>query len=127
MNLNLLNSEDTLFLMIDIQEKLLNAVFNKDSVQKKSKIIAEVSRILNIPVLVSEQYPQGLGETIDDIKKALLTETKYFTKTTFNALEVLELAQELASYERKNIVLLGIKKKKDLMDTVKEEPTGLDT
>ena len=60
----MINQEDSLFLIFDIQEKLNNAIFNKQIVSKNSEIITKASNILNIPVLITEQYPQGLGKTI---------------------------------------------------------------
>ena len=64
-----LNLEDSLVLIIDVQDKLLNAVFNKEQVEKKSAIVAEAAKILGIPVVVTEQYPKGLGSTINSIKE----------------------------------------------------------
>ena len=63
--MNILNTDNTAILIIDIQEKLLNAVFNKEIVQKKSEILAKTAQLLEIPVIVTEQYPQGLGQTVD--------------------------------------------------------------
>ena len=55
----ILNQEKTLFLIVDIQEKLLNAVFNKEVLKNKSVILTKVARILDIPVVITEQYPKG--------------------------------------------------------------------
>ena len=78
-----LKAENTAILIIDIQEKLLNAVFNKDILQKKAEIISKASNILNIPVFITEQYPQGLGITIPSIKENINTDTKFYEKVAF--------------------------------------------
>ena len=100
----ILNQETTLFLMIDIQEKLLNAVINKEQLEKKAKILAKTAEILNLPFFITEQYPQGLGKTI----KGLDNGTKTFVKTSFNALLEDDIVVELNKIGKKQIVLFGI-------------------
>ena len=101
----ILNQEDSLVLIIDVQEKLLNAVFNKDLVEKKSKIIAKSTQILDLPLFITEQYPQGLGETVEGLKE---NTDNVFIKTDFNALTDDILLQSLKSTGRKQIIIFGI-------------------
>ena len=100
----LINIENSQILVIDIQEKLLNAVFNRECVEKKSKILIKVAEILELPVTVTEQYPQGLGETIEGLKE----NAKVFTKTSFNALEDEELLNNLSGHDRNQVIIFGI-------------------
>ncbi len=100
----ILNQENCLFLIIDVQEKLLNAVFNKDIVEKKSLILTKTAEILNIPVFVTEQYPQGLGESIEGIKD----NAQVFIKTAFNALNDENLVSEIKNSGRTQIIIFGI-------------------
>ncbi len=103
-----LNIEESLILIIDVQERLLNAVFNKDILSKKSAIIAQASKILDIPVVVTEQYPKGLGNTIPEIKDALNESTSYYEKTAFSALEDPEIANKIKEFGKKQIIIFGI-------------------
>ena len=100
----ILNQEKSLLLIIDIQEKLLNVVFNKDLLEKKSKILSKACDILNIPVYITEQYPQGLGETIPSLKKA----NNVFIKTSFNALCDENLLKALEDSGKNQIIIMGI-------------------
>ncbi len=100
----ILNQDDVAILIIDIQEKLANAVFNKEIVLKKAEIITKAASILNIPVFVTEQYPQGLGETVKDLKQ----NAKVYIKTAFNALSDEKLLNELKSTGKKQVIVLGI-------------------
>lgn len=105
----ILNQENTQILIIDIQEKLLNASFNKEIIEKKSEIISKAATILNIPVIVTEQYPKGLGETIDSIKENLSADnTKYFEKVSFSALADSELLKQLKKNKKQQVIVLGI-------------------
>lgn len=103
-----LNLEDSLVLIIDVQEKLLNAVFNKEQVEKKSAIVAEAANILGIPVVVTEQYPKGLGNTIPAVKDALAEDTEIFEKTAFSALNNEEILEAIKKHNKKQILIFGI-------------------
>lgn len=103
-----LNLEDSLVLIIDVQDKLLNAVFNKEQVEKKSAIVAEAAKILGIPVVVTEQYPKGLGNTIPAVKNALAEDTEIFEKTAFSALNNEEILEAIKKHNKKQILIFGI-------------------
>ena len=105
---NLLNTENCLFLIIDIQEKLLKAQHNSEKLQKNSVILAKTAKILNIPVIVSEQYPQGLGSTISEIKENLPENAKYFEKKSFSCCSDSDFIDYLNSTGRKKIIVSGI-------------------
>lgn len=100
----ILNQEDSLILIVDIQEKLINATFNKDIIKEKAKILAKAANILNIPIIITEQYPQGLGSTLDFIKDL----GKVYTKIDFNALTDNNLLNEIKNFHKKQIIVMGI-------------------
>lgn len=106
--MTILNSEDSLVLIIDVQEKLLNAVFNKTSLEKRAKIIAGSAKILGIPVIVTEQYPKGLGSTVEELKSSLPENAQYFEKTAFSALENADVLNAIKSSGKKQIIIFGI-------------------
>ena len=104
----ILDAENSFVLIIDVQEKLLNAVFNRTSLEKKAEIITKAANILNIPIIITEQYPKGLGYTIDGIRSVLPDDMVYFDKTAFSALENKEVFNKLEASSRKQAVLFGI-------------------
>ena len=63
---------------------------------------------MQIPVVVTEQYPQGLGETVPEIKAHLSVDTKYFEKKDFNALADEKVLETLKSYGKNQVVIWGI-------------------
>lgn len=101
--MTILNIEDSIVLIIDVQEKLLNAAFNKDSIEKKSAVVSKAANILGIPLIITEQYPKGLGETIPAIEGG-----KRFEKITFSAFENSEVLEALKSLGKKQVVIFGI-------------------
>ena len=106
--MTILNIEDSIVMIIDVQEKLLNAVFNKASLEKKATTIANTAKILGIPVIVTEQYPKGLGATVESLKEALPENAQYFEKTAFSALENKEVIEALKNSGKKQVVIFGI-------------------
>lgn len=104
--MNTINADNSLILIIDVQEKLLNMV--KDlNVQKNAEIIAKAARTLNIPVIITEQYPKGLGNTIQEIKNAL-PNAIYVEKTHFSAYKEEAFAEILRNQHKKQIIIFGI-------------------
>ena len=94
-------------LMIDIQEKLLNSVFNKDFLAKKAEIILNSAKILNIPIIVSEQYPKGLGSTVERLK-IFKNEYYIFEKVTFSVLDTQSIKEKIIETNKKQIIVFGI-------------------
>jgi len=66
----MLNAENTLVLIIDIQDKLV-AALNKNIIVQNAVKVASAANLLNIPVLLTEQYPKGLGNTVLELKNVL--------------------------------------------------------
>lgn len=100
----ILNQNESVLLIVDIQEKLLNAVFNKDLLEKKSLIMSQACSILNIPVVVTEQYPKGLGETVNEMK----VNAQAFEKIAFSALDNEEVLKTLKGSNCKQVIVMGI-------------------
>jgi nicotinamidase-related amidase len=63
----LLQRERSQILMVDVQERLLPAMAQAAQVAANGARLLEGARLLAIPVLVSEQYPQGLGRTVPEL------------------------------------------------------------
>ncbi|HIS35409.1 TPA: isochorismatase family protein [Candidatus Scatousia excrementigallinarum] len=105
--MNTLNADNSLVLIIDIQERLVGAL-DKDIVVSKAVKIASAAKVLRIPVMVTEQYPKGLGNTVPMLKEVLAADTLVVEKTSFNALLEDGMAEKIASYGKKQIVIFGI-------------------
>lgn len=108
MTSNLLTQENSVLLIIDIQPRLLAAQPKGEKILKNTKKLATTARLLNIPTIVTEQYPQGLGYTDETLKIELSPDTKIFEKKCFNCLEQSELNEFLNKTNRKQIILAGV-------------------
>lgn len=105
--MNTLSAENSLLLIIDIQERLV-AALDKDIVVSKAVKVASAAKALGIPTIVTEQYPKGLGNTVPQLKEVLSENTEFVEKTSFNALLEEGMEERIKSYGKKQIVLFGI-------------------
>ena len=105
--MNTLDQNNCLLLLVDIQEKLV-AMLEKNTVVKQSKILLHAANILGIPAIVTEQYPQGLGKTVDFVSEHIKDDTLVFEKTSFSALKDDGFLDKLKSYNKKQIIIGGI-------------------
>lgn len=105
--MNTLSSQDSLVLIIDIQEKLV-AALNKDVVVANAVKVATAAKLLGIPVLLTEQYPKGLGSTVQALQNVLPEKSEIIEKTYFNALLEDGMLDKIKSYGKKQIVIFGI-------------------
>lgn len=110
------NTDDTLLLVIDVQDKLSKAMFNEDLVKKNTKILVQAARILEIPTVFTEQYPKGLGNTNQEIF-AEAKEPTVIEKVSFAAYDG-ELKEKLAELGKKHIIVAGIEAHICVMQTV---------
>ena len=78
-----LEADQCALLVIDIQQKLLPPIFQKDQLVRNSQLLIRAAGILKIPAVVSTQYAKGLGGTVPEIA-ALLPETEAIDKTLFS-------------------------------------------
>src|SRR5471030_3108620 len=77
-----LDTAQCALVVIDIQEKLLPAVLNREELVRNSRTLIRLPTVLEIPILVTEQYPRGLGTTVPEIAE-LLPRTKAIDKMEF--------------------------------------------
>lgn len=71
----LIKPDTSCLLVVDIQGKLVPAVYENEQMINNCRWLIEVAKELQIPILTSEQYPQGLGHTIDSLKAILPSDT----------------------------------------------------
>ena len=103
----MLEENESILLIIDVQEKLVKATNSEIAAQTAAKL-AKAATILDIPTIVTEQYPKGLGDTVSDVKKNLTSSVKKFEKTSFNAISENEIFDCIKLFNKKQVVLCGI-------------------
>ena len=104
---SLIRREQSLLLIVDIQEKLAPAILHADVVVANAAKLIRAANHLNVPILASEQYPQGLGRMIPALRELLPTDS-LFDKTHFSCLGEAGVADRLRQQQRKQIIICGM-------------------
>ncbi|HTS07756.1 MAG TPA: hydrolase [Candidatus Eisenbacteria bacterium] len=78
-----LDADQCALVVIDIQEKLLPPIFQKEQMVRNSQLLIRAAGILKIPTLLSTQYAKGLGSTVSEVA-SLLPKTQAIDKTLFS-------------------------------------------
>jgi len=104
-----LDKQDAVLVVVDIQEKLFKtmAATCQENILKNVPILLAAADELEIPVIVSEQYPRGIGPTIAPLKKKI-TKAEYIEKVDFAATEVNDFTKALAKAKRRQVILVGM-------------------
>ena len=100
-----LRTDNTACLIVDIQERLTPALHEAERFTAACTLLIQGLHALGIPMMATEQYPQGLGTTLPEIK-SLLPDTPFVEKTRFSA-ALPETEDFIRRHNAQNIVLIG--------------------
>jgi nicotinamidase-related amidase len=103
----MIKREDTVFIAIDYQERLMPAMNDRDTLEDKVIRLAKGLQILDIPHIVTQQYTRGIGETVPAVAEAI-GEFQHVEKTSFSCLRNQEFVQKLRETGRRTAVVCGI-------------------
>jgi nicotinamidase-related amidase len=102
----LIEAENSLLLVVDVQERLLPKVRDAQAVLRNLTILVRAARHLDIPVMATEQYPRGLGHTVEPLS-GLLPDGCVLEKTWFSAVSDALLGERLSESGRSHILICG--------------------
>ena len=103
----MLTTESTVLIVIDIQEKLTRVMHDKEYFLENLKKLIQGAQVLDIPIIFTEQNPQGLGPTVAEVA-SLAPDLQPIAKFSFSCGGDQHFAQELATLNRKQVLLAGI-------------------
>ena len=103
-------AQNSVLVIIDVQQRLAAAMPKGvcDRVMEQIKTLVTAANTLSVPVVVTEQYPKGLGHTDDDVKACLIAETPIIEKTCFSSVKATGFVATLDESKRKQIILTGM-------------------
>lgn len=110
-------SKDSLLLIVDIQEKLIPAMWHKEDCVAANAKLLQAATILDIPHLVSEQYPAGIGHTHTALSKYINADC-VVEKMTFSCMEEPNFKSTLEKIMPKQIVVTGMESHVCVLQTV---------
>lgn len=104
---HLLSKEKAILVLVDIQEKLLKVMWKKEELILNVSKLIKSFKIMEIPILLTEQYPQGMGKTDESITE-LLKGTEAIEKICFSCMGKDEFTKKMKSLGKDQVVLCGI-------------------
>ncbi len=102
-----LEADEVVLVIVDIQERLAAVMDERKKVVDNCLHLIELSKLLNFPVIINEQYPKGLGPTVSEIKEALQP-YEPLEKLTFSCCKGPSFSSRLSQAGRKKIILVGM-------------------
>lgn len=104
-----LEADRCALVVVDIQQKLLPPIFNKDELLRNSQLLVRLANILSIPVMLTTQYSKGLGATVPEIA-SLLNGTEAIDKLEFGCFGSNQFRSALKALpgDRNTVLLCGM-------------------
>ncbi|CAA6802734.1 MAG: Isochorismatase (EC [uncultured Sulfurovum sp.] len=99
--------EDTLFCLVDVQERLFPHMLNKEVLERNLVTLIKGLRIHEVPFIVNEQYKKGIGETIPALRE-LVDSDPHFEKTTFSCCANEPTLEAIKKANKKFVIVAGI-------------------
>lgn len=99
--------DNSVLLVVDFQERLLPTIDGHERIVERAGVLIDGCRVLGVPIIVTEQYPDGLGRTVEAIRAKLADDQPIDEKLKFSA-AVARVRQRLVAMARTNVVLCGI-------------------
>lgn len=103
----LIEANKSALLLIDVQEKLLPGVFDNEKLVANCKWLLGVAQLMDIPVMASEQYPQGVGPTVP-VLRDMIPESDVIGKTHFSCADAPECSARIDELDREQVVICGM-------------------
>lgn len=112
-----INREESAALFIDIQEKLFPHMDQRNELLRKTVMLIEGLKVLDIPMVMTEQYPRGLGPTVNEIS-GLMVKDGAIEKIAFSCCDEPAVMQHEVMQKYKTIIICGIEAHVCVLQTV---------
>ncbi len=104
----MLDRRESLLVVIDVQERYLPHLFEGERVVEGTRRLIEAAKIVGVPLLLTEQYPRGIGPTAPALRAALPEGAEPIQKMTLSCLGTSDFASRLRSSGRRQVLVAGI-------------------
>lgn len=105
--MELLNKEKTGLVIIDVQEKFMPTISQKERILENINKLLQLSRLFDLPIILTEQNPKGIGHTIPEIRQSLPVYDPIL-KYHFNGCDVDAFNERIDSKDLETIIIVGV-------------------
>lgn len=107
MNTLTIERDDAICVVVDLQEKLLPAMHEAKTLENNNIKLLKGMKTLGIPMLVTQQYTKGIGETVSSVKE-VIGDFTHIEKTSFSCMDEPEFRKAIESCDKGTVILTGI-------------------
>lgn len=104
----MLDRDHTLLVVVDVQERMMPVIHRGAEIIREVARLVKGCRALGLPILVTEQYPQGLGATVPEVREALGEWYRPVEKLTFSAEGNLRFMSQLEAAGKSKVLVCGV-------------------
>lgn len=115
----LINQDESCLILVDIQEKLTPHVLEHEALINRCLWLRNLAIARGVPILVSEQYPKGLGSTLQSLLAGMEVVDK-IEKTHFSCMQASTFVERLKQLKKSQYILAGIETHVCIMQTALE-------
>jgi nicotinamidase-related amidase len=115
----MLTTDNTVFLLVDVQGKLAHSMHAREHLFSNLKKMVKGMRVLEVPILWAEQNPKGLGPTVPEVAE-LLADLQAIPKYSFSCYKNSEIRQSIEALNRPNVVVAGIETHVCVYQTIRD-------
>lgn len=101
----LISPNEAILVVVDVQQKLLPHIFNQATVESNVGRLIDGAAAFGIPVIATEQYPKGLGPTVDSLCERIPDRIE---KITFSCVNCEDFRTQLTAAGRRKVLVCGI-------------------
>ena len=107
-NPRMLDSEDSVLVVVDVQEAFRDKVCEHDRMVGCVRRLVEAAKVMGVPILVTEQYPKGLGPIQPEVSDGFPPEQKVIAKMSLSCYGEPAFAETLNALHRRQVVVCGV-------------------
>ncbi|MGP1570440.1 MAG: isochorismatase family protein [Eubacteriales bacterium] len=107
--------DNVMAIVVDFQEKLVPAMHDKENLIKRTEILLKGLHALNIPTITTQQYTQGLGMTIPELRNILGND--YIDKKAFSCYKDICILEKIKELNKRFVIVCGIETHICIMQT----------
>lgn len=103
-----MNPREAVLVVVDVQERFLPVLFQVERVIAACKLLVSGAKLLELPIIVTEQLPEKLGPTVPELREVLGSDYHPIVKSEFSAFANEAFRRAFASIGRSQLLLCGI-------------------
>ena len=103
----IIKANETAAIIVDVQEKLMTAMYNREMVEENVNRLAGGLKLLEVPMIVTQQYTKGIGMSIPSVMETIGEGFSYMEKTSFGVFGDEAIKEAVNGLGKKNVIVCG--------------------